>query len=299
MAALVNEELGRDRIDWALKIRPSRNEQRKLIGRLTTTGGKASPYFTFLRKWLTAYTVDTEDLFLHGGGQRIYVRVNPFSPFFRYVGRHKGPQYLRDDNALRLSEKSDRLPSRETLFNQRVSKKFGGPGMTIDMPLFMCPPGTERLDAHRLESWYQKQIGTMQGYNERRLRAGARYQTENQKGQKKGIKPRRRPVHRLREGRTRDHDAFTNNTRTRVTTYTVRSNSRITRTTSDLTAILKIAMKSGEETRVNVNHGEHEITNKTLARLRFSDTEIIVIFADDMSIKTTIGKWLVMQKKTL
>ena len=224
LAALVNEELGRDRIDWALKVRPWRNEQRRLIGRLTATGGKASPYFTFLRKWLTAYTVDTEDLFLHGGGQRIYVRVNPFSPFFRYVGRHKGPQYLRDDNALRLSEKSDRLPSRETLFNQRVSKKFGGPGMTIDMPLFMCPSGTERLDAHRLENWYQKQIGTMQGYNERRLRAGARFHTENQKGQKKGIKPRRRPVHRLREGRTRDHDSFTNNTRTRVTTYTADCN---------------------------------------------------------------------------
>ena len=75
-----------------------------------------------------------------------------------------------------------------------------------------------------------------------------------------------------------------------MTTYTVGS----TRTTSDLTAILKIAMKSGKETRVTVNHGAHEITNKTLARLRFSDTEIIVIFADDMSIKTTIGKWLVM-----
>ena len=96
--------------------------------------------------------MDTEDLFLIGGGQRIYVRVNPFSPFFRYVGRHKGPQYLRDDNALRLSENSDKRPSRETLFNQRVSKKFGGPGMTIDMPLFMCPPWTERIDAHRIES---------------------------------------------------------------------------------------------------------------------------------------------------
>ena len=152
LAALVNEELGRDRIDWALKIRPWRDEQRRLIGRLIATGGKASPYFTFLRKWLAAYTVDTEDLFLNGGGQRIYVRVNPFSPFFRYVGRHKGPQYLRDDNALRLSENSDKRPSRETLFNQRVSKKFGGPGMTIDMPLFMCPPWTERIDAHRLES---------------------------------------------------------------------------------------------------------------------------------------------------
>ena len=81
LAALVNEELGRDRIDWALKIRPWRNEQRRLIGRLTATGGKASPYFTFLRKWLTAYTVDTKDLFLHGGGQRIYVRVNPFFTF--------------------------------------------------------------------------------------------------------------------------------------------------------------------------------------------------------------------------
>jgi hypothetical protein len=55
-------------------------------------------------------------------------------------------------------------------------------------------------------------------------------------------------------------------------------------------------MRTGKETRVTVNHGKHEITNKTLARLRFSDTEIIVIFADDMSIKTTIGKWLVMQK---
>ena len=117
LAALVNEELGQDRIDWALKIRPWRNEQRKLIGRLIATGGKASPYFTFLRIWLTAYTVETEDLFLNGDGQRIYLRLNPFQPFFRYVGRHKGPEYLRDDNALKLSEKSDKLPDRETLFN--------------------------------------------------------------------------------------------------------------------------------------------------------------------------------------
>ena len=117
LAALVNEELGSNRIDLALKIRPWRNEQRKIIGRLSAIGGSSSPYFTFLRKWLTAYTVDTEDKFLNGDGQRIYVRLNPFYPFFRYVGRHKGPEYLRDDNALRLSEKSDKLPDRETLFN--------------------------------------------------------------------------------------------------------------------------------------------------------------------------------------
>ena len=61
--------------------------------------------------------METEDLFLNGDGQRIYLRLNPFQPFFRYVGRHKGPEYLRDDNALKLSEKSDKLPDRETLFN--------------------------------------------------------------------------------------------------------------------------------------------------------------------------------------
>jgi hypothetical protein len=267
LAALINEELGQGRIDWALKIRPWRDEQRRIIGRLSAAGGKSDPYFTFLRKWLTAYTVDTEDLFLRGAGQRIYVRVNPLHPFFRYVGRHKGPQYLRDDNALRQSEKSTTLPTRETLYNQRVSKKFGGPGMTIDMPLFMCPPGTERIDAHRLESWYQLQIGTMQGYHEQRLRPGVRatQRTDKHKGKEKEIKSRRRPVLRLREGRTRDHDAWTDDTSTRVTTYTVGDSGR---TTSDLTAILKIAMKTGEETRVTVNHGAHEITNKTLARLQ-------------------------------
>ena len=167
--------------------------------------------------------------------------------------------------------------------------------MTIDMPLFMCPPGTERIDAHRLESWYQLQIGTMQGYHERRLRPGARgtQRADNHKGKEKRIKSRRRPVLRLREGRTRDHDAWTDDTSTRVTTYTVGDSGR---TTSDLTAILKIAMKTGEETRVTVNHGAHEITNKTLARLRFSGTEIILICYDDMSIKSTIGKWLGMHK---
>ena len=297
LAALVNEELERDRIDWALKIRPWRNEQRKIIGRLIAPGGKASPYFTFLRKWLTEYTKATEDLFLDGDGQRIYLRLNPFEPYFRYVGRHEGPEYLRDDNALRLSAKSDDLPLSETLFNQRVSKRRGGPGMTIDMPLFMCPPGTERLDAHRLESWYQKQIGTMQGYHERRLRAGARSHYDNQKGRKKKIKPRRRPVARLMNGRTRDHDAWADNAQSRVTTYT--TNSSDDRATADLTVILKLAMKSGEETRVTVNHGANEITNKTLARLRFSDTEIILIFADDMSIKTTIRTWLAMQRPHL
>ena len=126
----------------------------------------ASPYMTFLRSFLMPWTPETADKFHSAQLQRIYCRVNPFQPKMRYIGRHYGPQHLRDDNAISNTSRAHVLPRAKTLYNQRLAAKYGGAGMFIDMPVFICAPTATVIDTHRIEQRYAKRFGTMQGTDE-------------------------------------------------------------------------------------------------------------------------------------
>ena len=238
----------------------------------------ASPYMTFLRSFLTPWTAETADTFHSGQVQRVYCRVNPFQPKMRYIGRHFGPQHLRDDNALVNTSRAHTLPRAKTLYNQRLSAKYGGAGMFIDMPVFFCGPTATVIDTHRIEQRFANQFGTMQGTDE------FKFKHANKCAQKT---PRRRPVQRLRFGRQKKHDVQATNCHTRPTIY-----STADRSSADFCAILRhIGATTTNEVRVRVDCHPCDFTNIAQAKHRFGATSIAITFTDDLHIVTTVARW--------
>ena len=214
----MNAELGRARRDWTL-VHQLRSEQRDAMGALYAPGGSGRRRFCFLRKWCAPWNRATRLAFEEGTGQKVYVRVNPFVKSQQYVGRHAGPAKVRDQQHLYMAGCVDPTLVQNTLYSQRFAAAHGGPGMWIDLPVYICPQHTSVTDTHRLEQRYVSQIGTLNTAN-RWSRHGTRHRNTDRKRNNTGkiTNHRRRPVQRIR-GSTRNRSSYGTCAETRPTSY--------------------------------------------------------------------------------
>jgi len=279
LAACIDDELGSERRSW-VNIHPLRAKQRDIIGRLLQADGCSNHYFTYLRGVLLPWSVDTASQYTTGRVQKVYVRINPDVPSLRYVGRHHGACAERDRQHLDGAARSPWKSRKESLYSQRLSLRNGGPGMFIDMPVFICASTATVTDVHRIEQRFARRHGTMQGWNER-----AQFLHP---GVDKPAKPaRRRPVQRLRHGRSRQRDADATNAASRPTMF-----SSPARQTSDFAAMLRhVAATTTDEVRVRVTAGTCDYTNYVQARGKFGNSRIGITFADGVHVVTTVAAW--------
>ena len=264
LAARVDRCLSGSRRRWATEIDPARQRQRQIIGELYAPGGCASPQWTRLRRYCVNYTDNIANEYANGAAHKIYVRINPDAPKLRYVGRHEGPAAGRDHDHL-IKGSTEAGPA--TLYSQRIARATGSAGMFIDVPLYVCPPGTQRVDAHRIEQTFCKSLGTLQG--PQRKSAASR-------------KPRHRPVMQLRGLRKKKCDIEQSCDSTRVTLYDK---------STCFASVLRQASRTGDELCVRVQPHAQDLSNFTLARLRYGASVLQIVFKDDLTIVTTVKSW--------
>eukprot|EP01050_Picozoa_sp_SAG11_P022616 SAG11_NODE_4319_length_1950_cov_1.651540_2_plen_191_part_00 len=182
----------------------------------------------------------------------------------------------RDANHLSLSHKSADLDSSATLYHQKFAATHGGPAMFIDMPLHICAPDIERLDALRLERWFYNQFGT---HNSKpgRLRAGTRNPNDNKRDKRNKI-PRRRPVMSMRSPGPRAHNVNNTNVMRAPQIYTITGE----RSSSDFAVMIKHAHRSNCGAVVEVCASAiAELSNKSLLRRRYGNSVVLLTFKDD------------------
>eukprot|EP01050_Picozoa_sp_SAG11_P014606 SAG11_NODE_1817_length_4215_cov_1.788630_4_plen_532_part_00 len=281
LAAKVNEELRARRIRWKTYIKPMRERQREILGQLCQRGGRGCKFATWMRSNAAEWNRFTKARYYSQDTTKIYVRVCPFMPNERYVGIHKGVPDSRDSNHLLLSQKSSELEPSETLFHQKFAATHGGPGMFVDMPLYVCPLDVERSDALRLERWYYTRFGT---HNAKpgRQRAGARH--DNDRTQRRRKPPRRRPVLSIRTDGSKFHSVNNTSKGAAPQMYSVAGQ----RSSCDFSAIVRRVEKTGGGAVVQISAGSAELSNTALLRQRYGDTRVLVTCADDFQIMTNI-----------
>eukprot|EP01050_Picozoa_sp_SAG11_P016984 SAG11_NODE_2387_length_3416_cov_9.140187_3_plen_610_part_00 len=261
-----------------------RDEQRNIIGKLAAQGGRGCRLATWIRQNAVAWTHDTRRLYNSAATTVIYIRVCPWMPSQRYVGMHTGKPETRDNDHLLKSAKAHMLTTRETLYHQKFCASHGGGAAFIDIPLYICPMNTERTDAMRLERFYIKQFGVHNRTNSYVPRSGPRQHTDTHL-LKRNKPRRRRRVQSMRKPGARMHSVNNTNLRTRPREYTIAG----ARASCDLSVMVRQVQAKGGHAVVHV-HGSPlvELSNTALLRRRYGDTQVLLTFADDMQIRTTV-----------
>ena len=107
------------------------------------------------------WTEYTANQYATGQVQKVYLRINPDVPSLRYVGRHFGACAERDRQHLDGAVKA----RPDALYSQRLTVRNGGPGMFIDMPVFICSGTATVTDVHRIEQRVARVIKWCQAEN--------------------------------------------------------------------------------------------------------------------------------------